>query len=308
MREEEILAAVRAAFPEAGDDASWELGGMARAMDMAVPGRHFIPSRPHGWEEGAWHAVARVVSDLGAVGARPGGALAGLALPSGAGRAEFEGVITGLRAAGDAFGVEVVGGDLALADGALISVAGWGTDARGPGRAGGEPGDLVAVTGSPGARPLGWALAMAGRGQEAEHLVEAAVRPWPPWEAGRALAGHAHAMMDLSDGLGLDLARLASASGVGFEVHADPPWPDNLESLRRGLGVSLADLRAAGGDYELLAMVPPAAEGAAKEALGALGSELTVIGVATPAEDGRWDLRGGAREAWEPRGSEIRWS
>lgn len=306
MREEELLAAVKAAFPAVGDDSHWTPGGAAYAVDSAVPGRHFLPSRPHGWREGAWHALARVAADLAAVGASPRLALAAFALPPDATESVGAELVAGLAAAATEFGMEVVGGDLAQAPGAVLTVAGVGEDARGPGRAGGAPGDLVAVTGMPGARPLGWALALAGREEGARAgLVAAALTPRPPLGAARALAPLASAMMDLSDGLGLDLWRLAEASGVGFTVAADPPWPEGHARFAAEVGASRAGLLAAGGDHEYLLALPPRRLAAARQAAGAAG--LTVLGRLLPLAEGRHRLGPDGPEPWERAGSELRW-
>jgi thiamine-monophosphate kinase len=76
-----------------------------------------------------------------------------------------------------------------------------------------------------------------------DELVVAHRRPWPRIEEGIAArnAG-AHAMMDLSDGLGLDLHRLADASRVGFELSHVPV----------AQGATLEEASSGGEDYELL--------------------------------------------------------
>ena len=67
----------------------------------------------------------------------------------------------------------------------------------------------------------------------------------------RWLATHfrLHAMMDLSDGLGADLPRLAEASGVGYEI--------DEAALPRSRGCSIGQALNDGEDYELLFAVSP---------------------------------------------------
>jgi thiamine-monophosphate kinase len=103
-------------------------------------------------------------------------------------------------------------------------------------RSGGRPGDLLVVTG-----PLG--------GQAAAGYVG---RVTPRVEEGCALAAVATAMIDLSDGIATDAARLARASGTGAVVE--------LERLPRGPGATVEQAATGGEDYELLAALPPGAE------------------------------------------------
>jgi len=133
-------------------------------------------------------------------------------------------------------GVPVVGGDTTRADSLVLSVTAIGRSKRVPGRAGAGPGDTVVVTG-----PLGAAGAAFRRG--------AYLRPPIRLEEGRRLAATAHALMDVSDGLALDVARMAERSDVRIEI--------DLDRVPLGEGAELADL-GFGEDYELLAAVPEA--------------------------------------------------
>ena len=130
-------------------------------------------------------------------------------------------------------GVPVVGGDTTRAPQLVLGVTALGASARVPGRSGARPGDLLVVTG-----PLGAAGAAFREGRY--------VRPPLRLAEGRELAAHAHAMLDVSDGIGADAAHLASRSGcrVVLDVDAIPLAP----------GATAGDL-AFGEDYELLAAV-----------------------------------------------------
>jgi thiamine-monophosphate kinase len=130
-------------------------------------------------------------------------------------------------------GVAVVGGDTSSAADVVVGVTALGHAERVPGRTGARPGDLLVVTG-----PLGAAGAAFRRGQYA--------RPPLRLDEGRRLARHAHAMLDLSDGLAVDAAHLARRSVVRCVV--------DLDAVPRAGGATLDDL-GFGEDFELLAAV-----------------------------------------------------
>ena len=130
-------------------------------------------------------------------------------------------------------GVPVRGGDTTRADAVVITVTALGRAERVPGRAGAQPGDLLVVTG-----PLGGAGA-AFRGASS-------VRPPLRTAEGRELARAAHAMLDLSDGLGPDAGHIARRSGCKLVI--------DLDAVPLAPGATLDDL-GFGEDYELLAAV-----------------------------------------------------
>src|SRR5262249_46053542 len=130
-------------------------------------------------------------------------------------------------------GVPVVGGDTTAAPLVVISLTALGRSSRVPGRAGAQPGDLLVVTG-----PLGGAGAAFREGRLARVPGRLAQR-------GR-LAAHAHAMLDISAGLGVDAAHLARRSGVRCAI--------DLDAVPIAEGASIDDL-GFGEDFELLAAV-----------------------------------------------------
>ncbi|MFR2287263.1 MAG: thiamine-phosphate kinase, partial [Akkermansia sp.] len=149
-------------------------------------------------------------------------------------------------------------------DGLIISVALTGEVPEGKAvlRSTAHAGDLIAVTG-----------VLGGSFPTAHHLTFT-----PRVREGGILAasGLVTAMMDLSDGLGADLPRLAAASGLGFRVQ------EELLPVRQGF--TAAQAVADGEDYELLMTFPPRR----REEILRLASEcfpetpLTVIGEMTP--------------------------
>jgi thiamine-monophosphate kinase len=127
----------------------------------------------------------------------------------------------------------VLGGDTTQADRLLLSVTAIGRSARVPGRAAARPGDQLVVTG-----PLGAAGAAFRR--------EEFVRPPLRLVEGKELAAHAHAMLDISDGLAVDAGHIARRSGCRIVI--------DLEHVPLADGAELDDL-GFGEDYELLAAV-----------------------------------------------------
>jgi len=202
--------------------------GVVVTQDALVEGVHFRLDRIS-WRDLGWRAAAVNLSDLAASGATAEGLLVTLAAPA---DTDLEDVLE-LYAGMAETGVRIVGGDTTRADQLLLSVTAVGRADRVPGRAGARPGDTLVVTG-----PLGAAGAAFRR--------ETYVRPPLRLAEGRELARHAHAQLDLSDGLAIDAARMAARSGCRLAI--------DLERVPIAPGAELADL-GFGEDYELLAAV-----------------------------------------------------
>ncbi len=226
-----------------GDDAavlSPLVGRTIISTDAAVWGVH-LDAHLFPLEDLGFKAVAAAVSDLAAMGAYARGVVVAVGSPPGT---DLEELHRGIADAAAATGCPVVGGDLTRSRDVFVAVTVIGDCPGGNPvlRRGAREGDVLVVTGA-----LGRAAAGLRRRREgaplADELVVAHRRPWPRLREGRAArdAG-VHAMMDLSDGLGLDLHRLADASGVGFEL-------DDVPVAR---GATPDEAIAGGEDYELL--------------------------------------------------------
>ena len=216
-------------------DAWWRL---AKA-DAVIEGVHFLSDAEP--ERVGWKALCRAISDIAAMGGIPEHALVTLAVPADTEMEWARALYAGLRKAARKFGVGIVGGETCRSPGARwINVALSGRVE--PGccvlRSGGKANDWLYVTGRLGGSLAGKHLDFIPRLAEARGLVEKH-RP--------------SAMMDLSDGLGADLPRLAAASGCGHEV-----WP---LSLPCSSGCTPLEAMNDGEDFELLfAIAPDAAE------------------------------------------------
>jgi len=224
------------------DDGAQLGDGLVVSQDALVEGTHFRLDWTSRRDLG-YKAAAVNLSDLAALGAEPTALLVTLATPA---ETELDDVVALYEGLGEP-GVPVVGGDTARADCLSLVVTALGRSERVPGRAGARPGDVLVVTG-----PLGGAAAgldALRRGVESL-FVERHRRPPIRLAEGRRLAATAHALMDLSDGIASDAARIAERSRVRLVVDVDAlPLPD---------GLSQDDLYwTRGEDYELLAALGP---------------------------------------------------
>ena len=207
------------------------LGGLVVTTDALVEGVHFRFDLVS-WAELGFRAAAVNISDLAASGAEPLALVVTLALP---GETRVEDVVELYAGIAEA-GVPVRGGDTTRADALLLSVTALGRSERVPGRAGARVGDLVVVTG-----PLGG----AGAAFRAGRLARPPIRV----DEGRRLAAVANAMLDVSDGLGVDAAHIARRSGCRVAIE--------LERVPLAEGATIEDA-GFGEDYELLAATPDA--------------------------------------------------
>jgi thiamine-monophosphate kinase len=203
-------------------------------------------------EDLGWKALSVAASDIGAMGGRPAGAVASLGGPAGT---EVLRIVAGMAAASTEWGCPLVGGDLTEAPFVVVSTTVLGSLEDGPAavtRAGARPGDRLFSTGPLGASAAGLRILRAAgessptwlpADSEPADLVAAYRRPrarlaegWTARHAG------ASAMLDCSDGLSIDLRRLARASAVGLRVDTLPVAPGATEEEALG----------GGEDYELL--------------------------------------------------------
>jgi thiamine-monophosphate kinase len=219
----------------AGDDCAVVRGSQRDNLqllktDCVVEGIHFeTTSSP---ASVGWKAMARPLSDFAAMSGVPQIALVTLIIPAERTLDWTKKIYRGLEKAARAFGVAIVGGETSNIRGpAVISVSlsGFVEQDRWVGRSGGKANDELFVTGRLGGSLRGRHLKFAPRIEESRWLTQ----NFP-----------IHAMMDLSDGLGADLPRLARVSGLGFEVEEN--------AIPRQRGCSVAQAISDGEDYELL--------------------------------------------------------
>lgn len=238
---------------------------LAITTDLSLEGRHFRLDW-HPPESVGHRTLARGLSDLAAMGAKPAAAFLSLGLQKKLATSEdgsrswVERFLDGLLALASAYGVTLAGGDLAESPIAVADIVLTGAVPSGKAllRSGARPGDLIYVTGSLG----GAAAELASLGQSPRNFADATratqtnphLYPQPRVMQGLWLRRHgsATAAMDLSDGLSTDLAHICDESGVAAELDG--------QALPLGPSATLEMALHGGEDYELLFTAPASAK------------------------------------------------
>jgi thiamine-monophosphate kinase len=304
-----------------GDDAAvLELGPepVVCSVDAAVEGTHF-ERRWLGLDDLGFKATMAALSDLAAMGARARAVLAALGLPDDVDDTALEAIARGQAEACRLAGAALVGGNLARSRELSITTTVIGQCARPLTRAGARPGDGVWLAGDLGLAAAGLGLARRAHGDEGgacRRALERWRRPRALLDEGRAAAALAHAAIDVSDGLLLDVHRLATASAVSIVLEQDGLVSNDLTELAALLEMEALDLALGGGeDYALIVTLPA---GSALEGFVHIGSVEAAPpsgsgpkGPAPPSGSGPkgperasrlWLATPAGRQAVEPRG------
>ncbi len=247
-------------------------------VDSVIEGVHFVSGTP--LDAIAYKAVARTVSDIAAMAGKPRAALAACVLPRSWSDHQADELFDATARHARAFGCPLVGGDIASHDGPLvltITVMGDAPSGRLALRSGAKPGDAIYVTGS-----LGGSLGRDRMGRHLRPMPRLAEASWLHATLGEGL----HAMMDLSDGLGVDAGRMGAASAVRMLID-ESLIPVHQEAA--GIASAISD----GEDYELL--FAAASNLAVPQACPITGVTFTRVGTVEPGPGGAWlRTRGGA--------------
>lgn len=312
LREITAQAAPRAVMVGIGDDAAvWQPSRSHRSVitsDAMVEGVHFTLATMAAVEIGN-RALATNLSDVAAMGAKPVLATITLGVGPNADEAWIVEAYRGIAALAEATRCAIAGGDIVRAPAIVIAitVVGQVRPSNLKLRSGMQPGDTIAVTGPLGASRAGLAVALEHPELASDPAGVEALRvyrtPVPRLAEGAWLGAsrNVRAMMDLSDGLSTDLARLARASGVGAVVDLVPAAPC-AEAIAARVGADAQQWALDGGeDYELLvAIATPAFSHLARRFETRFGRELRRVGYAsdepglrfadgTPIANAGWD-------------------
>jgi thiamine-monophosphate kinase len=232
---------------DVADDATVVDGSLVITQDLLLEGVHFRLDWTS-WRDLGYKAAAVNLSDLAAMGATPEALLVALVLPP---ETEVDAVLELYEGLNEP-ALPIVGGDTSAGERVTVAVTAMGRTVRAPGRGGAEPGDELVVTGALGASAAGlYALRNGLEGHD--ELVRAHLRPPYRLGAGELLAPSAHALIDLSDGIASDAARIAERSGCRLVIDVERlPIASGVGDL--GVDEPFWTL---GEDYELLAALPP---------------------------------------------------
>jgi thiamine-monophosphate kinase len=249
--------------------------------DLLVEDVHFRRAT-HSAADIGWKALARGLSDIAAMGGAPRFCLVSLALAPWNDARWVDGFYSGLLRLAAGQKTVLAGGDLGRSAKTTCDIVVCGAAPRGKSlrRDGARAGDAIYVSGQLGASSSGF---QAGEGRAwRRHL-----RPEPRLALGRYLRDRigATAAIDLSDGLSLDLHRLAKASGLSAEIESPPRFP----------GATLSQALHGGEDYELLFTVPP------RRALPAKFESLRLTRIGTMRKGQAGEIRMN-QATLEPRG------
>jgi thiamine-monophosphate kinase len=294
-----------------GDDAAILMASgddLVVTTDAIVEGVHFLADDPP--DTIARKALRVNLSDLAAKGATPAGFVLTLAL-----RAADDAWLTpfarGLGSDAGLFNCPLLGGDTVSTPGPLtISITAFGRVPAGKmvRRSGAKPGDRIVVTGTIGDAALGLdilkggpAAALADTGAKAM-LIGRYREPQPRSALAKAVRDHAHAAIDVSDGLAGDLAKLCAASGVSAVIDA-PSIPLSAAAaalVARGT-VGIDAIVSGGDDYEILCAISEDRFEAFVQAAGQAGVAVTSIGMVVAGSSVPRFLDGEGREIALPR-------
>lgn len=267
---------------------------LVATTDMLIEGTHYEPDTPP--EMAGRKAIARALSDLAAMAARPLCTLAAASFRPHTDEEFCRLLCRGLWNNAAQLGAPLIGGDISSGAGAhTLAVTALGSP--GPAgsitRSGARAGDAICVTGALGGSIGGRHLTFSPRLEEALDLAE---------------RFDLHAMIDISDGLSTDLGHLTESSGIGAVVEAGAlPVHEDLREELRATGASRREyVRRAlndGEDYELLFCLPEPQAGEA-ERIGAAGTPVTIIGRIQPGSELKLRRSDGTTETLEEGGWE----
>jgi thiamine-monophosphate kinase len=259
-------------------------------VDQLVEGVHFLSGDPPDFV--ARKLMRRNLSDLAAMGATPRHYLVTSALPATHDDEWVRRFAEGLAEDQHRFSLALLGGDSTSTPGPpslTLTAIGHVAAGREIRRIGAQPGDKIWVSGTIGDAYLGLKVLCGDYPSlAAEHrdaLVARFRLPEPRTQLGPDLAGIAHAMIDVSDGLVADLGHICETSRVAATVELTRlPLSPAAEAIVAGDKALRAQLATGGDDYELLFAAPVEADDEIISLSRGLGLPITEIGTIEAGE------------------------
>jgi Thiamine monophosphate kinase len=244
--------------------------------DMTIEGVHFDLRKATPFQAG-WKALGRNISDIAAMGGVPKYAVISLAISPDQKLSVADGICKGLKSIADRFGVNIVGGDMSVSKNIVIDVSlvGEVEKKKVALRSGAKAGDVILVTGSLGGSIKGKHLSFTPRVKEVREILK---------------NFRINSMIDISDGLALDLGRVLEASIVGARIY------ESAIPLSRA-AVSTDSALYDGEDYELLfTMSAKDAKRLCRISRKKIGAPVSIIGEIIAKKDGHRIVREDGRE------------
>ena len=237
-------------------------------VDASAEGIHFDQSFLSPYQIG-YRALACAISDIAAMGGLPLYALISLSIPKTSDLEFIDSLYSGMEEIASGLSIEIVGGDTISSEKLAISVTIVGEAEKPVPRSGAEQGELIGVSGRLGGARRGLIL-LKERVPGQERLKKRYISPYPRIEEGRRLSPYISSMIDISDGLLIDLHRLSEASKKGMQMEKGKIPIDD--------GATLEDALTGGDDYELLFTFPEEYREKIEEIGGYVIGRVTEIG------------------------------
>lgn len=267
MNEKDFVQYLRTHFPFSyglgiGDDASVVKTGdhsQIITQDLFIENVHFNLNY-FSIREVAQKALAVNLSDIAAMGGIPQYFYLGLGYPSKLADYQLEEFFDQLKQECHTYGVQLAGGDFSSSSILTVSITVVGKAENPVYRSKAQVDDWIGITGITGESALG--LKLLQKGIYKGYFVDKHKQVIPELKQGQILSGYVHAMMDVSDGLLLDLSRILEASQKGAILHFDKiPVKNDFQMLCQKFNFSAPELVFAGGeDYVLLFTISPTNE------------------------------------------------
>jgi thiamine-monophosphate kinase len=227
-------------------------------IDSLVEGVHFTKGFISAKELGR-KSIAVSVSDIGAMGGMPEFFLASLGFSQEKDECFFEELMDGIQAGAEEFKIDLIGGNLSESKKPFldITVLGEVEPHLLVKRSGAGTGDVIYVSGTVGDSALGLRILRSEMKSERNRfLISRHNSPEPRLKLGRELAQRrlVTSMIDISDGLILDLERITAEYGLGAEIYLDKiPISPHYKARIFDFTKDLYELALSGGeDYELI--------------------------------------------------------